>query len=265
MLRNVFLKSLRDQRRALLYWGFGFSALTLLTVAFYPTISEMPEFSELFENSEVLVNLFGGGFTDLTSPEGYLNSQLYSLMIPLLFLIFAITHGSGAIAAEEDRGTLDTLLSTPTTRVQVFAQKFAAMIAAILVLAVVLWLSVILGAIAVGMEIGLFKVAAATFSGTLLGVTFGTLAFALGAATGRRGRSVTVTATIAIVSYFMHSLAPVVEVIEPTRYLSPYYYYIGADPLANGLSLAHVAVLVGLTIAAAAGSVYVFERRDLAV
>ncbi len=265
MLRNVFLKSLRDQRRPLLYWGFGFSALTLLTVAFYPTISEMPEFSEMFEQSDVLVNLFGGGFTDLTSPEGYLNSQLYSLMVPMLFLIFAIAHGSGAIAAEEDRGTLDTLLSTPTTRLQVYTQKFAAMIVATLVLAVVLWLSVIVGAIAVDMDLSVLRAAAATFSGALLGIAFGTLAFALGGATGRRGRSVAITVTAAIVAYFVYSLAPVVEVIEPARYLSPFYYYIGADPLANGLSLAHAAVLVALSAAAVAGSLYVFERRDLAV
>jgi len=265
MLRNVFLKSLRDQRRVVLYWGFGFSALTLLTIAFYPAISDKPEFSEIFEDSDILVNLFGGGFTDLTSPEGYLNSQLYSMMVPMLFIIFSIVHGSSTIAAEEDRGTLDTLLSTPVTRAQVLTQKLAAMIALTLLLALVLWLSVIVGAIAVDMEVSLVKSAAATFSGALLGVTFGTLAFALGCITGKRGRSVAITVTVAVLTYFVHSLSPLVEAIEPARYVSPFYYYIGADPLANGLSLAHASILVSLSAAAVAGSLFVFERRDLGV
>ena len=34
MLRNVFLKSLRDQRRSLMFWGIGVAALSLLTILF---------------------------------------------------------------------------------------------------------------------------------------------------------------------------------------------------------------------------------------
>ena len=138
MLRNVFLKSLRDQRRSLMFWAIGVAALSIVTVLFYPIVKDVPEVSKLFEDSETLARVFAGGFTDLTSPEGYLNSQLYSLLVPILFLIFTIGQGSGAIAGEEEKGTLDILLSNPTTRLQVLIQKFAAMVAETSVLAFVL-------------------------------------------------------------------------------------------------------------------------------
>ena len=103
MLRNVFLKTLRDGRRSLLWWGIGLVAATSLTVAFYPAFSDAPEFDEVFEQiPEALIKMFAGEFTDLTSPEGFLNSQLF-FFVPLMFVIFAVLGGSGAIAGEEAR------------------------------------------------------------------------------------------------------------------------------------------------------------------
>ncbi len=52
MLRNVFLKSLWDQRRSLIWWGIGFAALTLITVLFYPSFSDMPEFNDLLGDED---------------------------------------------------------------------------------------------------------------------------------------------------------------------------------------------------------------------
>jgi ABC-2 type transport system permease protein len=61
------------------------------------------------------------------------------------------------------------------------------------------------------------------------------------------------------------SLAPLAEKLEPYRKLSPFYYYIGADPLVNGLNLGHVAVLLGLIVVLLAVALLAFQRRDVAV
>ena len=61
MLRNVFLKSLRDQRKSLIFWGLGIAALTLVTILFYPAVKDAPEFSELFDEAETLARVFAGG------------------------------------------------------------------------------------------------------------------------------------------------------------------------------------------------------------
>ena len=57
--------------------------------------------------------------------------------------------------------------------------------------------------------------------------------------------------------------APVVEALEPSRKLSPFYYYMGADPLTNGLDPVHAGVLIALTVAFLAVALVTFERRDL--
>ena len=265
MLGNVFLKTLRDQRRSLTWWAIGMAALTFITVLFYPSISESSELNDLLGDSDSIMRAFAGDVDDLTSPEGFLTSQLFFLMVPLLFLVFAIARGSGDIAGEEERGTLDLLLSNPLTRSEVLAHKFAAMIVVISILGIVLWLSMVIGAIAVDMDISLGRMAEATVSATLLGMVFGGLALAIGSAKGKRGVSIAVAGVLGVATYFINALTPVVDALEPLNKLSPFYYYIEADPLTNGLNFAHAAVLIGLTILFFAISMVTFERRDLGV
>ena len=264
MLRNVFLKTLRDQRRSLLWWGIGVVALTSLTVAFYPAFSDAPEFDELFEQMpEALTRMFAGEFTDLTSPEGFLNSQLFFFVVPLMFVIFAVLGGSAAIAGEEGAGTLNLLLTSPTPRWQVVVHKFGAVAVATLVLALLMWVGLAVGAVVVGMDISLVKLAAACLSTALLAVAFGTFALALGCITGARGLSAGAASAVALAAYFLNALAPLSDALTPLQKLSPFYYFIGADPLANGLNALHVVVLLGLTAAALGVALFTFERRDV--
>lgn len=66
-------------------------------------------------------------------------------------------------------------------------------------------------------------------------------------------------------SYFFNSLGMSIKSLEPYRKLSPFYYFIGADPLANGLNWGHAAVLIILTLVFLGLAVIAFNRRDLAV
>ena len=264
MLRNVFLKTLRDQRWSLMWWGIGLVALTSLTVAFYPVFSDAPDFEEIFEQMpEALGRMFAGEFTDLTSPEGFLNSQLFFFVLPLMFVIFSVLGGSGAIAGEEGSGTLSLLLTSPTPRWLVVVHKFGAVAVATLALAVFLWLGLAVGAVIVDMDVSLLGLAAASLSTALLAVAFGALALALGCITGVRALSAGVASAVAIAAYFLNALVPLSDTLTPFQKLSPFYYFIESDPLTNGLNLLHAAVLVGLTAVALGVALVSFERRDV--
>lgn len=73
-----------------------------------------------------------------------------------------------------------------------------------------------------------------------------------------------ITGAIAVATYFINSLTLLVETLEPFRKLSPFYYYISAEPLMNGLNLGHAAVLVRLTAVLLVVALVTFERRDVA-
>ena len=266
MLRSVFLKTLRDQRRSLLWWAIGLAVYGSFLMLFWPSIVEFEGLDELLEQyPEDLMAVFAGDISDMGSPEGYLKAEFFFLFAPMMFVIFSTAAGSGAIAGEEGQGTLDLLVSNPVARWKVVLQKFEAMIAGAVALAFILWVALAIAAVAVGMEIGMVRMAAAVLSATLLGIGFGALALAVGCATGNRGMSISLAAVAAIVAYLVNAMAPVIDLLEPLSRLSPFYYYIDSDPLVNGLNLVHAAVLVALAAVLLAASTVTFERRDLGV
>ncbi|MDH7479192.1 MAG: ABC transporter permease subunit [Syntrophomonadaceae bacterium] len=265
MLRSVYWKTLRDQRRALFWWSIGLLGIALSLTFFYPFIGKSPELNRLFEEAPPAIKVLIGEAANFTSPTGYLNTKLFFLFLPLLFLVFTINQGSSSIAGEEEAGTLDLLLANPLARWRLVLEKFGALLAATVLVGLIFWLGLAFGARTVGMEISIYRMAEAVFSAALLGLAFGSLALALGCATGRRGTSAGTTTAIALAAYLINSLAPLVERLEPFRRLSLFYYYIGADPLVKGLNIQHVAVLIGLTVVFLAVSVLSFEYRDLTV
>ncbi len=139
------------------------------------------------------------------------------------------------------------------------------MLAAILGLGLALWVGLAVAAAAVGMDIGLLRLADASFSAVLLGAVFGSVALALGCASGRRGLTIGISAALGVGTFFLKSLAPLVESLDVWSKLSPFYYYDAAQPLKNGLKWAHAAVLAGAAAFFISLSVFLFDRRDIAV
>ena len=266
MLSNVFVKSLWDQKRSLAWWCLGIGTLIIITMLFYPAMREMPELNEILAADEnPIMKVFAGDITDFTSPEGFVNSQLLLFIVPLLYIGFAVGIGSGSIAGEEEKGTLDFLLAHPLTRETAIVQKFIAMNFTVAFIGVFAWVSLVIGAAIVDMEIGYSRLAAATFSGVLLGITYGGIAFFFGAAFGKRNSSIGVAAALGIGGYLLNALGPMVGWLKPFTKISPFYYYSSSDPLTNGLDWSHMAVLLVVILLLGGMAILSFKRRDLAV
>ncbi|MBI2918312.1 MAG: ABC transporter permease subunit [Chloroflexi bacterium] len=265
MLRNVFLKTLRDQRRSLAWWSAGLVLFAAMMVAFYPSVSGNPAIQDYVDNfPKELMALMGiQELTDFTSPAGYLQGELFSIMVPIVFIVFAVGLGAGSIAGEENEGTMEMLLSEPVTRERLVLEKFASLVAATAGLGLVLWLALMAAAPLAGMEISPLRLLEAGISAALLGLAFGAVAFAAGSVTGRRGVSVGVAAGAAAVTYLLNALAGIVDYLGPAKWLSPFFYYNGDPAVLNGLNILHTGVLLGLVLLLGAVSYAGFQRRDL--
>lgn len=267
MLRNVLLKSLDDARRGFIWWSIGLVGLVGMIASVYPSIRDNPGLNKLIEDyPEALKGFIAfGGEVDYASAAGYLGSELFSLMIPLLFLVAAIANGAGAIAGEEERGTLELLLANPVSRRRVVLEKVAALVAELAGLGAVLWLSLWAGTRLAGMDIAVAHLGAAVVSTLLLAFLFGGLALALGAASGRRSVAIGVSTALAVLTYFVNSLAPLVDAFDAVSRLSPFYHYAASDPLRHGLELGHVGFLAALGAATVVAAIALFDRRDVGV
>jgi beta-exotoxin I transport system permease protein len=264
MLR-VTGETLRSSARSILWWSVGLAGMVAALVAVYPALRDNPSLKKLTQQyPEALKGFIAfGGEIDYTSAAGYLGSELFSLMVPLLLLLAAVGAGARAIAGEEEAGTLELLVTLPVSRTRVVVEKIAALIAELSLLGLVLWISLAIGAWATGMDISVLNLGAATASAVLFAVAYGLIALLVGAATGRRGWSVAVAAAGAAAAYLLNALAPLVDSLEPLRRLSPFYHYIASDPLRHGLAARHVAGLAVIALVCAVLAPFAFARRDI--
>lgn len=263
MLANVFVKTLRDLRRGLIAWSIGLILLVAVIAAVWPSFRDLPELNEFLDAyPEVMKELFN--IEAITSGVGFMNAELYSLMFPALFLIFAIGRGARMVAGEEEDGTLEVLLATPVTRVRVLVDKAAALAVAVTILGIAVWAATAAASPVAGMDIGVGSAATASLAMVLLGLEHGWLALAVGAATGRRGLAIGVASVFAVAGYVLYVLGALVESFEPWRPLSPFHQALEGGPLGAGLPLAYLWMgLVGLAFVAAA--LFAFDRRDVRI
>jgi ABC-2 type transport system permease protein len=262
-MRSVLAKTLREQRRALAWWAFGLVAAVVLTTAFYPSISRnAASFEKLLDSLPAgLRKAFG---EDFASPAGYLQARLFSIFAPVLLLIYAIGAGSRAIAGEEERQTLDLLLSTPVSRRRVVFDKALAMLCATAVLGAVLALAIVVTGPPFEISVGVANVVAAAADCVLLALAFGGVALAVGAGTGRRSVAVGVTAGAAAASYLIDILALSVNGLGWLQRLSPFFFYRDPRPIVHGMDPLDALVLGAIAVVSVGIAAWSFERRDLA-
>jgi beta-exotoxin I transport system permease protein len=267
MLANVAGKTLLEQRRAIAWWSLGTLTLVLVVFAYYPTVRDNTALSDFYRNLPPAVRALSGGGSDVdvTSPAGYLSSQLFSNVVPILFIIYAVILGAGALGREEDRGTAELLLVTPISRRGIVVQKALGIAALLAALGAALLVSLLIGKGLVGMKIAFEELLEAAIASSLLATTFAALALAISAGLGRRGHAGAWTGAIAVASFMIYSLAPLAPSLDSWRKASPFYWYLGPHPLSRGIDLGHLVVLAVASLVLTGVSCLLFDRRDVYV
>ena len=264
MPTEILRETVWERRRSLLWWGLGLLGVIALNVAFYPSVRGDEALSDYAKDlPESVRALFAGGELDLASPVGYLNSQVFALTAPLLLTIFAIGAGAGAVAGEEERGTLDLLLAHPVRRREYVVQQWLAHLLLVGALTAVVLATVAIGSKLVDLEIGFWRVTSASVSVGLLAALFGAVALAFGALRPGRTRAIAVAAAVAAGSWIFDGLAQSVAALDGLRPLEPYYHAFGGSPLRDGAQWTGWAVLLAATLLLAAAAAAALERRDL--
>jgi ABC-2 type transport system permease protein len=268
MLRSTFLKGLRDLRRSFPWWAVGVAILPIWLCLMYPSVKESTADIQAYIDNlpEAFKNMFMGEGADYASPVGFMDSEIMSFMSPILFMVFAIGLAVRQIAGEEERGSLSLLLAYPVSRGRLLAEKLGVLVTGVVALTAVHLVAMFAGVALVDeMTLGAGTIVGGHVYLGLLTLAVGAIAFALGAATGRRGLSIGVATVVGAGSYLLNALAPLSDTLEPLQKASLFYYYGGAQPLATGLDAGYVAVLVATAVVAIVIAFVTFLRRDVRV
>ena len=259
-------RGLLDHRRALLGWCLGIAGYCLLVASIFPSIKGSEAFTTLVQDyPDALKSLFGiSSAGDLSSGAGFLDAELFSLMLPLLVLVLAIGSGARTFAGEEEAGRLELLLSYPVRRRNALVAKVAAVAAEILILAAAGFLALLVLDPVFGLDLGFWRLAAAMGGLSALGLFYGGLALCVGASVPSKLLAIAVPAGYAAAAYLVSGLHDLAGWLDPLRFLSP-FWLIGSSPLQDGVDGWGVLVVLAAACAAVAVGAVLVERRDLEV
>ena len=230
----------------------------------------------LAEDAEALAGLISSlprevfamfGMSDpeaIVTAAGFISSRTYQAIGPILIVMFVVRGVSMAMVKEESDGVFDVVLSVPSSRRTVIANKALGVVFSTGLVVAVLTVAALLGDSAWETELGTGRILAAGAGLGLLGLFFGGLTMAIWAIGGSSFPAVRVSAVVAMATFLLNGLGSLSDALELARVISPFYWYFGdTPPLAKGFEPTYFLLFAGALVM---GWVAInrIEHRDIA-
>jgi len=261
-LKSVFLKTLRDYRVAILGWGIGMGLVMVATMASVATLTTT------LQAREQLVSLaaqfsWNADVVAVDTVGGYATFKIGIFIF--LIAVWPLLAGSRMLRGEEERGSLDVLLSVPRPRVRVGLEKLAAMWTALLAMGVLIGLVAFAGGQKFGGTFGLGDALLFGLNLALVCALIGGLALLISQFTHEQGPAAGWTGGLLLVFIVLDMVHRVIPNTEWISRLSPIYYYNLSKPLvpSYGVNVGAMIIQLALALILCGAAVWLFARRDI--
>ncbi len=267
-MKDVIAWELKQRRKTIFWWTFGSVLLTVIILMLFPSIRDKAaDMNQLINQMpKELRGLKTGGAAkiDVGDPLQFLNSQLFYITLPMVWIILAITRGAGVLGKEEQSHTLELLLARPITRGKLLTAKAAALLAEFAIVVGATWLVIVLLSPVFDLHASFGALTAATLYTGIFSLSYGYIAFALQAASALTKRSATTVAVaIGFGGYIIASLSSLTDWLKYPAKVVPYHYFdmlsVMQGHTPRGLLIYLLATFILGTFIAFFG----FRRRDI--
>lgn len=256
---TLIAHQLHRRVRSIGIWGVALGGLGALYVALYPSMSSLLE--QYMEQAPDLMQQYMGEIQGSITIEQWLGMELVNGIIPIALPFMVMVIGSRAIAGNEERKTLDLLLSNPLPRQNVVAGSVGTMALSLAGVLAITWILTYIAVPAAGVELSAGRLAAGLAALWPMCLFFGALALLASALVRRAFLAIVIPGVVLVAMYVIDGLAQASKTIEPLRVLS-LFYHLGR-PLEGDFPWTAVLVtLVGVCILAGA-AMAAFARRDI--
>jgi ABC-2 type transport system permease protein len=246
----------RANLRATISWTIGLSIYVGAVVSLYPSVRSALNIGAIPPGLREAFNI-----TDFTYLAGFLSSELFGVILPLVLPFYGIVVLSNVVAGNEERGRLDVLLGNPIPRWQLVAGTW--IVVAVYLLAMVMVFGSVIWAVASALDLALSANEAyrATFALWPPALAFSTLALVVSTLARQRAIAIGVPGAVVLLSYLILVIGRLADPLSFVRYISAYHYYGFA--ILEGVWWGGVAVLLAATAALLALAIITFNRRDI--
>jgi len=260
---NLLRHELRVRRGGTIGWALGLGLFCAIYTLIYTVLPE--EVREIDPRALALLNSLG--IQTFATFEGFILGTMFNFL-PLLVGLFGAMIGVGALAGEEDEGTLELLAALPVSRVQlVLVKTLALCISAALVM-------IFDGLIAAGVfalldldtPVTALDMFLTTQSLWLMAFVFLAIGLFLGAYLPTRGVAMGLAMAAVFLSFFGDNLAGMAPVLEPLQPFLPHFHFESVvQMLVGDMAWPEVGILLAIGAGFIILAVLSFRRRNLTV
>lgn len=262
LFKSVYLKSLRDYRGGVLGWGLGLGVMMTVVLAAVSTLASQPGGMEGLAKAARSASFFWEP-VDVESPLGY-TVYKYSLTLALP-AIWGLLAGSRLLRGEEERGSLDVLLSLPRSRARVAFEKVAALGTALLLMGLLIGVFTWLGGVSANLGFTFSDALLLGLDVSLVTASFAAIALFVSQFTREPGPAAGFTGAFFGLAILLNSIHLVVPSAENIARISPVYYFGLSKPLLSnyGTNPGAMLVLFGMSVVFTLAGVALFLARDV--
>lgn len=264
----IIKRLFRDRFVSLISYSVGGILLVLLYVAMIPSLQDsQAQIEEIMKTMpEGLLKALGVTGIDMSSLEALLAMKQYNMIWPLLMIFFLVSFAATTIAGEIENRTIEIVLSSAKSRIEIFMSKYFAG----LIYMIVFVVATTICAIPLAELFGYDYLGANYFTLMYLSLAFAFAVYGismlLSAVFPSKGRVYSISGLLYVLMYVIFILVSLKESLDTLKYMSFFYYYNINDALIfNKLDATSIVVFVSIGLITSILSAVVFSKRDFAV
>ena len=265
---TLFIKTIKKSRISLAIYSTIGIAFVWMYVAIFPSIfKEREKLREAFQAyPEGLREAFAIEIdTFVSSIEGFMAGEYFSLMWPIILIILIITFASAAIAGEIDKGTIELLLSQPISRLKIFFAKYFAGLTIITVFILLTNFAVVPLANLHNVDYKIQNFLTMSVLGFLFAFAVFGICMMISSFSSSRGRPAALTGGMLIIMYGLNLFSAFQESLDSLKYASFFHYFdFSAAIVHNQIDILNAMVFLAVGIVTAVMGAVIFSKRDIA-
>lgn len=267
---SLIWRTIKDRKISLISYSLGSAVFLWMYVAMFPMFAEkQAEFDKLFKAypKEVFqaIGMDPAQFT-LSRFESFVAVEHFSLVWPILVIILVIAFGGAMIAGEIEKGTIETILAQPISRLKIYFSKYLAGIVNIIVFTVVSVFAVVPLAEIHDVKYDLKNFAIMAILGFLFALAIFSLSMLATSIFSEKGKANFSVGGIILLMYVINVISDFKESLKDIRYASFFHYYDFTKAMLDAkIDSLSIWVFLGVSVVATVLGAIWFMRRDIAV
>lgn len=265
---NISWQAIKEKKWTILIYSLAIILFLWMYIALYPSFSKsigsMAEYLKSFPKS--FMEAFGFEIESMSTFEGYLGSEQFTFIWPIMLIALMVSCGSAFLAGEIEKGTIGVLLSQPVSRAKIFLGKFLTGLTLLIVFLAISFLGIFPLANAYNIPYNSDRF----FKLGLLGLVFGLAIFGLSmffsAVFSEKNKATFTVVGILILMYVLNIISGLKDNLKNLKYASFFYYYKPSGVLIhNTIDKWAWWVFLGTFIVASILALIWFSKRDISV